>query len=578
MKTLLAAALLLAVLPHLRAENPSRLTLVIHHRYDGKPLDFSKPALTAASGENISVSRLAYLLSEPSVKSADDGDWLTNQEWFAFTDAAKGDAIHELAGLPARTFAELRFCIGPDAATDKADPSVYPPHHALNPTLNKLHWGWTGGFVFLAIEGNVDAKTGPLGYSYHLAGAPNRMTITLPAAIDLTRDTTVEIDFHVDRVFAGKLPLMLSGQTSTHSRDGDALPARLKAQIESAFTIRAIRQTETRAPLPAAAGSSAPLVGTPYPFQVRKGFPLPDLPTDFPLTKERVELGRVLFHDTRLSRDGSQSCATCHQQKSAFTDTRRFSVGIDKKVGTRNGMPLFNLAWKKEFFWDGRAPSLRAQALEPIQNPIEMHETLPNVVEKLSKDHAIGDAFAGAFGKPEITPERIGIALEAFVLTLTSFDSKFDQALRGEATLSDAEKRGFELFVTEYDPRTEQFGADCFHCHGGALFTDHSFRNNGLAFDPNDPGRYGVTKVEADRGRFATPSLRNVALTAPYMHDGRFATLEEVVAHYDHGITRTPSLDPNLGKHPDTGLKLSAADQQALVAFLTSLTDSKHGP
>jgi cytochrome c peroxidase len=127
--------------------------------------------------------------------------------------------------------------------------------------------------------------------------------------------------------------------------------------------------------------------------------------------------------------------------------------------------------------------------------------------------------------------------------------------------------------VTEYDPRQQQFGADCFHCHGGALFTDHAFRNNGLAIDPSDPGRFAITKLESDRGRFATPSLRNVALTAPYMHDGRFATLEEVVEHYNSKLHRSPTLDPNLAKHPESGLGLSTEDKAALVAFLKALTD-----
>ena len=125
--------------------------------------------------------------------------------------------------------------------------------------------------------------------------------------------------------------------------------------------------------------------------------------------------------------------------------------------------------------------------------------------------------------------------------------------------------------MTEYEPRTGQFGADCFHCHGGPLFSDHQFHNNGLAPDDADPGRFRVTNNEADRNKFSTPSLRNIARTAPYMHDGRFATLEEVVAHYDHGVTRTPTLDPNLAKHPPEGLNLSEADQRALVAFLKSL-------
>jgi cytochrome c peroxidase len=554
-----------------RAEASPRLTFVIHHLYAGQPLEFASPDLATASGEKIAVTRLAYLLAEPAVRVSGTSEWLTNAAWFAFGDATKGATSHELSGLPAKSFDLLRFHFGPDAATDRRDPSSYPAHHALNPTVNGLHWGWTGDFVYLAIEGNVAAPSNPLGFSYHLAGQENRMEVTLPVSIDLTRDTTVELDFHVDRLFSPSPAFVLAEQTSTHSRPGDALAHVLKAQVESAFTVRAVRPTDP-APLPASAGSAATLVGTPYRFTLPRGFPVPDLPTDFPLTNERVALGQALFHDVRLSRNQSQSCATCHDPTFAFSDPRPFSAGVDGERGTRHAMPLFNLAWKREFFWDGRAASLRKQALEPIENPIEMHESLPNLVEKLGADARLLDAFESAFGTREITAERIGVALEAFMLTLTSFDSKFDRSLRGEVTLTEAEKRGFELFVTEYDPRHEQFGADCFHCHGGALFSDYSFRNNGL--ETSDPGRSSVTGREADRGKFATPSLRNVALTAPYMHDARFATLEEVVAHYDHGVKRTPSLDPNLGKHPVTGLNLSAADQAAIVAFLKTLTSA----
>ncbi len=565
----LLALLLCAPLAH--AEPAARLTLVIHHLYAGQPLDFATPTLTTPAGEKISVTRLAYLLAEPALKPVGTDEWITNHDWFAFTDASKGVSTHVLSGLPRQGFDALRFCVGPDAITDAKDPGIYPPRHALNPTVNGLHWGWTGGFVFLAIEGNVAAKEGPLGYSYHLAGAANRMTVTVPAALDLAQDTTIEADFHVDRLFAGSPPLLLAEQTSTHSRAGDALATRLKLQAESAFTIRSVHPTGV-APLPAADGATAPLVGTPYRFTFPRGFPMPELPTDFPLTEERVALGRALFHDVRLSRNQSQSCATCHDPTFAFSDPRPFSTGIDGQRGTRHAMPLFNLAWKREFFWDGRASALRVQALEPIENPIEMHESLPHVIEKLSADAAMVDAFAKAYGSREITAERLGVALEAFMLTLLSFDSKFDRSLRGETTLTEAEKRGFELFVTEYDPRREQFGADCFHCHGGALFTDYAFRNNGL--DTPDPGRGSVTLLDSDRGKFSTPSLRNVALTAPYMHDARFATLEEVIAHYDHGVQRTATLDPNLGKHPATGLNLSAADQAALVAFLKTLTSA----
>ena len=202
-----------------------------------------------------------------------------------------------------------------------------------------------------------------------------------------------------------------------------------------------------------------------------------------------------------------------------------------------------------------------------------MDETLERVTARLATTGTYPALFRAAFGSPEITAEKLGLALEQFLLTLTAYDARFDRALRGQATLTEDEKRGFELFLTEYDPRTGQRGADCFHCHGGPLFSDHQFHNNGLAPNDADPGRWRVTGLESDRGRFATPSLRNVARTAPYMHDGRFATLEEVVAHYSTGIQRSATLDPNLAKHPDGSLPLSATDQAALVAFLKTLTN-----
>ena len=173
-----------------------------------------------------------------------------------------------------------------------------------------------------------------------------------------------------------------------------------------------------------------------------------------------------------------------------------------------------------------------------------------------------------------ITPERIGLALEQFLLTQVSADSKFDSALRGAATLTEEEQHGFDLFLMEYDPARGKRGADCFHCHGGPLFSDFAYKQNGLPIAA-DRGREKVTASASDAGKFKTPSLRNVAVTGPYMHDGRFATLEEVVAHYDHGVVRTATLDPNLAKHPNEGLQLSTDDQHALVAFLRTLTDAR---
>jgi cytochrome c peroxidase len=201
-----------------------------------------------------------------------------------------------------------------------------------------------------------------------------------------------------------------------------------------------------------------------------------------------------------------------------------------------------------------------------------MKADLAVVVTELNRDAALRARFAAAFGPADISIERVTLALEQYLLTLVAADSRFDRAARGVAELTEEEKRGLALFVSEYDPARGRRGADCFHCHGGALFTDFGFRSNGLGEGP-DAGRGSVTQRAADRGRFKTPSLRNVALTAPYMHDGRFATLADVVAHYDHGVRRTSNLDPNLAKHPDAGLGLSPEDQRALVAFLMTLTD-----
>jgi cytochrome c peroxidase len=282
-----------------------------------------------------------------------------------------------------------------------------------------------------------------------------------------------------------------------------------------------------------------------------------------------------LFHDAKLSRNNSQSCASCHDQSKAFTDGQRYSLGESGQTGRRNAMPLVNLAWAKEFFWDGRAKSLREQVLMPIQDKHEMNETLERVAEKLKADRDYATQFKAAFGTTDISSERIALAMEQFLLTLVSQESKFDRAARKLTTLTPQEQRGLQLFVTEHDPARGLRGADCFHCHGGNLFSNHQFMNNGLAELVGDLGRLEVTKSEADRSKFKVPSLRNVALTAPYMHDGRFATLEEVIEHYNGPMHRSRTLDPNLAKHPEAGLGLSAEDKAALVAFLKTLTDEQ---
>ena len=304
----------------------------------------------------------------------------------------------------------------------------------------------------------------------------------------------------------------------------------------------------------------------------------PRLPEDNTLTVEGVQLGRMLFYEKALSKDGSQSCASCHRQEHAFTDTSRFSLGVRGLPGKRQAMSVFNMAWNtNEFFWDGRAHLLRDQAILPIQDDLEMDETLDGVISKLAAQKMYRDQFTRVYGDDAINEERLALALEQFMLSIVSYDSKFDQWKQGLVELTESEERGRLLFETEYNPFFPEFsGADCAHCHGGSNFENDFYMNNGLDTDANfvDIGREMVTRDPSDRAKFKVPSLRNIEVTAPYMHDGRFSTLEEVIEHYDLHIQNSSSLDPALIQVADNGgLQLTAQDKVDLVNFLKTLTD-----
>lgn len=310
---------------------------------------------------------------------------------------------------------------------------------------------------------------------------------------------------------------------------------------------------------------------------VNNTLPPPVLPADNPLTIANVELGRMLFYETFLSKDGSISCASCHVQSDGFSDVNQFSSGVDGSLGTRQAMPIFNLAWNKiGFFWDGRADLLRHQSLLPIQDGLEMKETLENVILKLTSDPRYLTQFNRAFGNKEITALKISLALEAFMFSIVSDDSKYDQYKAGKTTLTDSEERGRQLFFTEYNPFfPELSGADCAHCHGGSNFENDQYMNNGLddQSDILDIGRQKVTGDPLDKGKFKVPSLRNIAVTRPYMHDGRFSTLMEVIDHYNSGVHHSPTTDPALNTTTETGLMLTPEDKLDLVNFLKTLTD-----
>ena len=560
------------------------LDLIFRPTWDAKPLELDALRHETGSGELLSVTRLSALFSGAALETA-EGKWVGLSPANAWIDLGSGRLRWSLGSIPPGRYRALRFWVGPEPAQNHADPAQRSPEDPLSPALNGLHWDWQGGYIFMALEGRYRSGNGPIGgYSLHFARDPRRTKVSLAVPLDLTRDGVVRLDWDLASLFRLPRPISLARDgVSTHSRDQDPLADALGGNLPLSFRVREVLavsgEADPKAPVASARSpQDLPPNPTPFRFSMAASFPMPPLPRDNPLIEERVRLGRRLFHETALSVDRSIACASCHAPDSGFSDPRRFSLGVQGRSGTRQSMALVNLAWKREFFWDGRAGSLRQQVLMPIQDPNEMAETLDSVVAKLSAQPEYPPLFAQAFGTSHIDAERIALALEQYVLTLTHHRSRFDQSLQGKATLTDQERRGLELFMTENEPRMGQRGADCFHCHGGPLFTDHQFHDNGLDRAPADPGRARVTGRASDHGKFVTPTLRDIARTAPYMHDGRFRTLEEVVRHYSEGVQASPNLDPNLAKHPPGGLHLTSEDQAALVAFLKTLNESNDPP
>ena len=281
--------------------------------------------------------------------------------------------------------------------------------------------------------------------------------------------------------------------------------------------------------------------------------------TNNPLSKKGFELGRFLFYDPILSLDSSISCGTCHAQGHAFADHNiPLSKGVKNKLGIRNAPSLVNLAWSTSFMWDGGVNHIEVQPLVPLTSEHEMGETMAKIVLKLNRSEFYKQKFKEAFGITKITDQKLLHALAQFTSMLVSSNSKYDQVIAGKDQFTTEEKQGYELFKL-----------NCALCHSEPLFTDYSFRNSGLRIDLNDTGREKVSQDVHDRGKFKVPSLRNIAYTYPYMHDGRFSNLEDVLEFKVNGIQDSPTLDPYLKK----GIKLSSEEQKAIISFLNTLTD-----
>ena len=325
-----------------------------------------------------------------------------------------------------------------------------------------------------------------------------------------------------------------------------------------------------------ALGFSYKFTATPYKFPELKLFPAMPVAVNNPVTVEGVNLGRHLFYDPILSLDSSMSCASCHHQKSAFSDSpNNFSKGRNGTLMKRNTMPLFNLAWYPAFFWDGRAASIEGQIFHPVRETNEMNLKWDIAADRLEKNKFYRSLFRKAFGNQKIDSVEITNAIAQFLRTLISYQSKYDQVLNGKSHFTKDEYDGLVLV-------NDQTKGDCIHCHitdGDVLGTTLVFSNNGLdevsnPQDYKDKGRGAVTGKTTDNGKFIVPSLRNLAFTAPYMHDGRFSTLEEVIEFYTSGVKLSVNIDSKMEYAHQGGTKLTVEQKKKVIAFLLTLSDT----
>lgn len=303
-----------------------------------------------------------------------------------------------------------------------------------------------------------------------------------------------------------------------------------------------------------------------FAFQRPANFPLATYTfQNNPVTKNGFELGRTLFYDPVLSSDNTIACANCHQQARGFSDpVHKFSKGVNDASGFRNAPAIQNMAFLNNFFWDGGVSHLDFVPINAITSEIEMNEKLDRVIAKLNASNEYPERFNAAFGTSEVNSQRMLFALSQFMIMMVSADSRYDHYVRGEGEIFSADElEGMALFKTK-----------CSACHATDLFTDGSFRNNGLNTNfEQDAGRERITELSGDRGKFKVPSLRNAELTAPYMHDGRFKNLEEVLDHYAQSVKDSETLDPILKQDGSPGIAMTEAERAKIITFIKTLTD-----
>ncbi|HYG52782.1 MAG TPA: cytochrome c peroxidase [Flavobacteriales bacterium] len=314
---------------------------------------------------------------------------------------------------------------------------------------------------------------------------------------------------------------------------------------------------------------------TPYSVDYPQGFPQMEIPEDNPMTVEGVELGRKLFYDEILSLDYSISCGSCHAPYAGFSDTAQYSKGVNGALGNRQAMALINLGYSSGFFWDGRAATLEQQILGPVPNPVEMHLEWTEAVNRIQNHATYPYLFKKAFNTYEISKELVAKAIAQFLRTMISGNSKFDKVLHLQDSFTTDEAYGYDLFMRDKNESAGIVGGDCFHCHPAPIFyqLNTEYLNNGLDASFTDLGRGQFTGNVNDNGKFKIPTLRNIELSAPYMHDGRFTTLDQVVEHYSTGLQNSATISPLMKEVDNGGLLLPPYEKSCIIAFLKTLTD-----
>jgi len=545
-----------------------------------KPVAIDSTVFNNEYSQKIKITRLSFLISEFTFIKPDGAAFYLKDK-YAFIDTESNQLSVVLNGVPEGDYTSLTFKIGLTESVNLLDVSTWAPRHPLNPIVNKLYWGWRKGYVHFAIEGlwseSKDSNQVERGFSYHIAREAGNMNVDLGVPFS-TRDlSTVNLKLDISGILRRHKFDINGNYSSTHSRPDDLIAkqfARLISLSVGWSSVTNVSQTFVSS-ISSSKNTYTESNDTDYVFYIPNGFPKPELPIDNPLTRKGIALGQKLFSDLRLSGNGTQSCETCHNPTKAFASSIKIDLGAEGHMGIRNTPSIMNLAWSSKFGWDSTKNLMRDSIISAIVSKNEMNGSVNDILILLNKDPQITFQFKEVFGDNFITKDRLIKVIEQYVLTLTSHDSKFDRALKGQGSLTDDEKRGFKLFITEYDPARGQYGADCFHCHGGALFTDFTERDNGLDINVSDKGKFNVSRNPHDLGRFKTPSLRNCAITAPYMHDGRLKTLADVIDHYNSPPRRNLNLDANIAKHPDKGIELKKSDKDALIAFLYTLTDAR---